>query len=484
MKKVMCLGLIGILGFGNVSYVLAKENPIAIQVKAEKLTKDLKTSVNIKDKEVKYKNEAIEVNIKIPVVEGMKNQSIQKKINDMLEEDIIEFKDDLEETAKIGLKDFKEQGWQMKPYVAQVDYKVHYNKDNLLSISVNYYQYTGGAHGATLQKNFNIDLDTGNEATLKDFFYEGENYKEIISKEIKKQMALEKDKYFDGALNIVSSISNKQSFYIENENIVVCYGHYEIAPYAAGIQEFKIPFSSFKKSVKKDINVKYAQVKIKAKTIRRNDEIFISDLRIPVIEGLRNTKLQSKLNSDFEKNIMEFSNEVEKASREWEKEAKKQGWEIHPYDATTDFKVNYNDNNLLSISIDYYEYTGGAHGNCEKKTKNIDINTGKELALKDLFKDGVKYKDLINKEINTQIQSTAQQMKKELEQEGVKDKDDYVPYKDFKGISDKQTFYIEDGNIVVYFGVYEIGCYAEGMPEFKIPISKIKDNIKTEFLQI
>lgn len=484
MKKVMCLGLIGILGFGNVSYALAQENPTMVQIKVKKVTKDVKTSVSIKAKEVKYKNEAMDVNIKIPVVEGMKDKSIQKKINDMLEEDITEFKDELEETAKRDLKDFKEQGWEMKPYVAQVDYKVHNNKDNLLSISVTYYQYTGGAHGSTLQKNFNIDLGTGNEATLKDFFYEGENYKEIISKEIKKQMALDKDKYFEGAFNVVSFISNKQSFYIKDGNIVICYGHYEIASYAAGIQEFKIPFSFFEKGVKKDIDVKYAQMKIKTKTIRSNNEVFISDLKIPVIERLRDTKLQSKINSDFQNDIMEFNNEIEKAARQWEKEAKKQGWKIHPYDAATDFKVNYNDNNLLSISVDYYEYTGGAHGNYKKKTKNIDLNTGKEIALKDLFKDEVKYKDVINKEIKVQIQATAQKIKKEMEQEGIKYKEQDALYKDFKGISDKQSFYIEEGNIVVYFGLYEIGCYADGIPEFRIPISQIKDNVKTEFLVI
>ncbi|MCY6355570.1 PdaC/SigV domain-containing protein [Clostridium sp. ZS2-4] len=482
MKKVMCMGLIGILAFGNASYVLAQENPTAVQVKAEKQTKEVKTSVNVKTKEVKYKNEAIDVNIKIPVVEGMKDKAIQKKINDMLEEDISEFKEELEKTANKDFKDFKEQGWKMNPYVIQVDYKVNSNKDNVLSISVTYYQYTGGAHGNTVQKNSNIDLDTGNEATLKDFFYEGENYKEVISKEIKKQIEAQKDKYFDEAFNVVSSISNKQPFYVKDGNIIVCYGHYEIAPYVAGIQEFKIPFSSFKKGVKKDIDVKYAQVKVGSKTIRKNDEVFISDLRIPVIRRLEDTRLQSKLNSDFEKDTMSFNTEIEKKARQWGKEAKKQGEEIHPYDAAADFKVNYNDNNLLSISVDYYEYTGGAHGNYEKKTKNIDLKTGKELALKDLFKDGVEYKDVINKEIKIQIQDAAKQMKKEMEQEGVKYKDENAPYKDFNGISDKQSFYIEDGNIIVYFGVYEIGSYVDGISEFRIPISQVKGNIKTEFL--
>lgn len=475
MKKVMCLGLICILEFGNATYALAAENPTAIQTSHKNVTTDVKTSVNIKAKDIKYKNDAIDVDIKIPVVDGMQDKSVQKKINDILEEDITEFKQNLEETSKLDLKDFKEQGWEMSPYAAKVDYKVHSNKDNLLSISVIYYQYTGGAHGSTLQKNFNIDLDTGNEATLKDFFYEGENYKETISKEIKKQMALEKNKYFDDAFDIVSSISNTQSFYIKDGNIIVCYGHYEIAPYAAGLQEFKIPFSSFEKGVKKDIDVKYPQVKVKAKTIKNT----ISDLRIPVIEGIRDTNLQSKLNSNFQKDIMKFSSEIENTAKELERDYQKQ---LSETEANTDFYVNYNDNDLLSISVNYYDYTGGAHGNSQKKTTNIDLNTGKEIALKDLFKDELKYKDVINKEIKKQIQVAEGQTKKDMEQEGMIYKDEYAPYKDFKSISDTQSFYIENGNIVVYFPLYEIGPYADGIPEFKIPISQIKDNVKTEFL--
>ncbi|MCY6369983.1 PdaC/SigV domain-containing protein [Clostridium ganghwense] len=487
MKKVMCLGLIGLLGLGNTSYAFAQENPKAIEIKVNKMGENSKAAVNIKAKEIKYKNEAIDVNIKIPVLDGMKDKSIQKKINAMLEEGIIEFKEELEELAKEELEYSKEdKDWQMRPYVANVYYKVHNNQNNLLSISVIYYQYTGGAHGNTVQKTFNIDIDTGNEATLKDFFYEGENYKEIISKEIKKQievnMKSNKNMYFKGSLDVVNTISNNQSFYIEDGNIVVYYGLYEIAPYAAGIQPFKIPFSSFKKGMKKEINVKYAPIKVKAKKIRSKDKAFLSDLRIPVIEGIRDTKLQKKLNDTFEKDITNFKNEIQKEAKEWEKEAKKQGWKIHPYDAATNYTVNYNENDLLSISVDYYQYTGGAHGNFEKRTTNIDLKTGKEIALKDLFKHGVNYKETINKEIKKQIEAQIQEMKKDMETEGIKYEDKDAPYKDFKGISDNQTFYIENGKIVVYFGLYEIGSYVEGIPEFRIPVSQIKDSVKTEFL--
>ena len=71
--------------------------------------------------------------------------------------------------------------------------------------------------------------------------------------------------------------------------------------------------------------------------------------------------------------------------------------------------------------------------------------------------------DVLNKEINRQIS---------------KDPDRYFPGKDgFNGISDNQTFYIKNGNIVVYFGLYEIAPYASGISEFVIPNKLIQSNV-------
>ena len=73
-------------------------------------------------------------------------------------------------------------------------------------------------------------------------------------------------------------------------------------------------------------------------------------------------------------------------------------------------------------------------------------------------------KDVLNKEINRQIS---------------KDPDRYFPGKDgFNGISDNQNFlYLKMGNIVVYFGLYEIAPYASGISEFVIPNKLIQSNV-------
>ena len=51
----------------------------------------------------------------------------------------------------------------------------------------------------------------------------------------------------------------------------------------------------------------------------------------------------------------------------------------------------------------------------------------------------------------------------------------------FKTIDDNQPFYLTDGGLVVYFGQYEIAPYYVGIPEFKIPFSRLKDSIEPRF---
>ena len=90
--------------------------------------------------------------------------------------------------------------------------------------------------------------------------------------------------------------------------------------------------------------------------------------------------------------------------------------------------------------------------------------TGKNLNLKELFKDDFDYKKIMNEVITKEIS---------------KDKEIYFnDGKDFKGIKDNQDFYISDEGIVVYFQVYEIAPYSSGIREFLIPKAKIENGLK------
>ncbi len=213
-------------------------------------------------------------------------------------------------------------------------------------------------------------------------------------------------------------------------------------------------------------------VKITTKEIQDKTETLEYDLKIPVVEGVKDEKIQSQINEVFEKNAVDFKNEIESYGKEYIKEAKKQGWEIRPYEALSDYKIAYNKDNILSICITNYEYTGGAHGMSHQKNYNINLKSGKEILLKDLFKEKSNYKAHINKEIKKQMKAQT-------------DAEEVVYFEDdlgFKSISDNQSYYFEEGHIVIHFGLYEIASYAVGMPEFRIALKDLKESLKPEFL--
>ncbi len=123
-------------------------------------------------------------------------------------------------------------------------YIAHYQTNDLLSLSVFYYCYTLGAHGCTVQEAYNLNLVNGEKISLQDILKEKKNYLEIINREIKRQIKLNPEAYFDDGA-VFQSISQEQPFYIIEDGIVIYFGLYEIAPYSSGIRYFKIPFSLF-----------------------------------------------------------------------------------------------------------------------------------------------------------------------------------------------------------------------------------------------
>jgi len=202
--------------------------------------------------------------------------------------------------------------------------------------------------------------------------------------------------------------------------------------------------------------------------VKDKSDTMQTDLNIPVISGLANAGLQSKLNAQFEKDAMDLKNKLAMDNEAYVKECQQNNFPIRPYGLVTRYQETYQNENLLSLYVDYYQYTGGAHGNTERRPYNIDLTSGQELALKDLFRDNYDYKTTIDKEVRQQISA---------------DPDKYFTGDmGFKGIGDVQNYYLGDGFLVIYFSQYEIAPYVTGIPEFRIPFSQFQDGIRAELL--
>ncbi|MFZ5644773.1 MAG: DUF3298 and DUF4163 domain-containing protein [Bacillota bacterium] len=212
-------------------------------------------------------------------------------------------------------------------------------------------------------------------------------------------------------------------------------------------------------------------VQVIGKELKDNGEYFEIHLKIPVIDGLEDKDLQAKLNAGFEKAVVDRKEILAKEARELALESKKQGFPFWPFQLWTDYRVNYNKNGILSLYIEIYEYTGGAHGMTVRIPYNINLKNGKIIALKEIFREGVDYRGVLNREIARQIDEK---------------KDMFFTQGDmgFKTIAENQPFYIEEGGMVVYFGLYEISPYAAGIPEFKLPFTLFKEELNLDWVKL
>lgn len=242
MKKLLIVFIVVLICIGAAPPEF--KQTIIPQYKAEAAEKN---SVILSSEELKEDNEAFSSILRIPVVSGLLKKNVESKINSVLKTDAIKFKASIEKQAKEAFE-YSQKGTEPRfnKYTADTSFEVRYNDKDVLSLTVLYAQYTGGAHGLEVQKGYTFDLKTGKILNLSDLFAVGFDYDEVISDEILGYMKLHQQEYFPEAITSFKKIKSDQPYYIENGNLVIYYGEYEIAPYAAGIPEFRIPFSKLK----------------------------------------------------------------------------------------------------------------------------------------------------------------------------------------------------------------------------------------------
>lgn len=243
--------------------------------------------------------------------------------------------------------------------------------------------------------------------------------------------------------------------------------------FSSGISMAQEDFPLIFRKDKDEINYLY---NIQLKINIEEGEFFKSEINYPYFQikekyenrEKENIKVINKINNEIYDYIVNFKNNVEKQSSEYKKEYesndKNTSLPKFVYEAYSEYDVTYNKNNLISIPILTYEFTGGAHGMSVLKSFNYNLKSGEKLKLSSIFKDNVDYKNIINYYIKQELENN-----KNLY---------FVGEQGFKGIDDDQEFYLEDNKLVIYFQLYEIAPYYVGIPKFEIPFKEIKDVIK------
>lgn len=215
---------------------------------------------------------------------------------------------------------------------------------------------------------------------------------------------------------------------------------------------------------------------IEEKTDNENNKFFKADIKYPYLKIKSNynkkddtqTKIIQNINSAISNTVTTAKDKIEKDSEEYKKsyeaDSNKDNTIKYQYEAIYNYKIAYNKNNILSIPLTMYEFTGGAHGLTNIKSFNYDLVKEKELKLEDLFKANSNYKEVINNHIKEEIS---------------KQPEIYFQGQDgFSSIKDNQDFYISDEGIVIYFSLYDIAPYSSGIPMFTITWDEIIDYLE------
>lgn len=168
-----------------------------------------------------------------------------QKINEIIYNDMISFKQNIEKEAEEYEKNYNKENIKYQ-YEGYMNFKVNYDKNDIISITTEKYEFTGGAHGMTYLVGYNYNLKTGEEIKLQDLFKKGVDYKTIINSSIKKAINQNEELFFKGNEGF-KGISDNQKFYISNDGIIIYFDIYEIAPYYVSIPKFKLSFREFKK---------------------------------------------------------------------------------------------------------------------------------------------------------------------------------------------------------------------------------------------
>ena len=114
---------------------------------------------------------------------------------------------------------------------------IRFNQDGLLCFSVNFENYTGGAHGAHSYNHFVLDVNTGKRITEEDIFVDSyqDSLAEILVAQITKQNELSDPKELENiGFFSVDEIYPNNNFFVDETGITYTFNEYEIAAYVVG----------------------------------------------------------------------------------------------------------------------------------------------------------------------------------------------------------------------------------------------------------
>lgn len=139
-----------------------------------------------------------------------------------------------------------------------------------------------------------------------------------------------------------------------------------------------------------------------------------------------------------------------------------------PYSEGLNFKTARVDSGVISFTMTYDSFSGGAHGNYDTRGINYNAKTGDLITFSDLSDDPTAFhEDTLA--YNQKLAGTDAYRERLFSEESISDGTlESVLYAD-------DVWYLSTSGLVFMSGPYALGPYAEGTIEFIIPYSDLED---------
>lgn len=167
----------------------------------------------------------------------------------------------------------------------------------------------------------------------------------------------------------------------------------------------------------------------------------------------KKTSLESVL-EDFDAEFITFKKQFPEASHP--------AWELH-----IETEKAYQSEEIITLSINTYEFKGGAHGNDKIKFLNLNANTGEVYKLSDIVDNSDDFKALAKDHFLKSIDADKENNQIE----------DYFFGKPFQL---PENIGFSDDGLVFLYNVYEVASYDQGYTEFVIPFDAVESYLKVE----
>ncbi len=209
-------------------------------------------------------------------------------------------------------------------------------------------------------------------------------------------------------------------------------------------------------------------------TIADNDCPECPNILIEIPKSLEQSKLTETINTTIEEeliSLMVFDDEIEASSIAEAIQSFKNGYEeikkLYPdetagWEAKIAGEVSFEDKNTITIALNSYLFTGGAHGYTTRSFLNFNKRKGKELENWELFKDQRHFENFA--EAKFRIQEDIPQ-DKPINSTGFMFEQDEFHLPENIGFTEK--------GLVLIYNQYEVASYADGAIELLLPYAEV-----------